>query len=159
MGTEGRMAAAKWKVSGLFQKKSDMTARRPARKSQMSLLRAPRDGQRTVSSKSCWTQTETDGDDGDGDPPHHHGRLGLRPLWLPPPRLRRLPREHQVFELLQICRAAAPILVLSGTDQNLPSGKKTIRRIIISKCVISTTNLLPLLFIAFKEKKSANWNL
>lgn len=62
-----------------------------------------------------------------GDPPHHHGRLGLCPLWLSPPGLRRLPREHQVFELLHICRAAAPILVLSGTDQNLPSGKKIIK--------------------------------
>lgn len=60
-----------------------------------------------------------------GDPPHQYGRLVLRPLWLPPPCLRRLPWENQVFEVLQIRQATAPILVLSRTDQNLPSGKES----------------------------------
>lgn len=90
-----------------------------------------------------------------GDPPHHHGRLGLRPLWLPPPRLRRLPREHQVFELLQICRAAAPILVLSGTDQNLPSGKKTHKENNhFQVCNFNNKSAAPFIYRVQEEKKA-----
>lgn len=90
-----------------------MTLRPGGRESQMSLLRAARDGRfsRPSPAGPRLRQTEVMR----GDPPHPY-RLGLRPLQLPPPHLRGLPWENQVFAVLQIRRATAPVLVLSRTD-------------------------------------------
>lgn len=105
------------------KKKSDMTLRRGGRESQMSRLRAARDGRFSGPSPAGPRLRQTERMR--RDLPHHYGGQGLRPLWLPPPHLRRLPRENQILEVVEIRRAAAPILVLSSTDQNLQSAKES----------------------------------
>lgn len=98
-------SATKWKISGPVQE-ADIMERRRCCESQMSLLRAERDGAARLPALR---------------PSYHHDGLLLRRLRQLSLQLHRLPREHQVFELVNIRGAAAAILVLSGTYENLQS--------------------------------------